>query len=157
MYVLIDFDALAEEFNIPQSTISMESPVIDVPYVLDVEPTNINDPDRILADNVSKANAILNHVMREIDNGNFSPRMVEVAGQIINAINNSTSQLYLKNFNIASLQLKLKALQLKEREIGMLEKTGGVGNKNIIVTDRETILRVLAEGNKNLIEGGSTK
>jgi hypothetical protein len=137
---MLDLDSLAAEFNIPK-----EAPVIDASDVIDVQPTEIDNPDKLVAQNISKANALLDYIIYEINNGNFSPRMAEVASMLINAINGSTTQLYTKSFNIATLQLKEKALQLKERQIGILEKTGGVKNQNIIVTDRETILRMLHE------------
>jgi hypothetical protein len=147
MSIKLDLDNLMEEFNLPNPSIE-EIPVIDVPNVIDIQPTDIEDPDRLIATNISKANALLDHVIKEIDNGNFSPRMVEVAGQLINAINGSTSQLYTKSFNSATIKLKYDQLRLKERQIGLLEKVGNVTNQNIIITDREHILRMLKDASE---------
>jgi hypothetical protein len=71
--------------------------------------------------------------------------MVEVAGLLINAINGSTSQLYSKSFEIANIHLKAKALRLKEKQINMIERTSSSGRANVVITDRETVLRMLRE------------
>ena len=139
---MLDIDALAEEFNIPKSVILDDGP--NQPAI-NIKATDINDPDLIVANNISKANALLDHVIKEIESGNFSPRMVEVAGLLINAINGSTSQLYSKSFEIANIHLKAKALQLKEKQINMIERTSSSGRANVVITDRETVLRMLRE------------
>ncbi len=149
----IDLDALAEEFNLPSVEVlpieeKSQLSTTEEPSRLstvELSDTNIEEPDKIVAQNISKANLLLDYVIREIDNGNFSPRMVEVASLLINAINGSTTQLYAKSFNEASLQLRMKALQLKEKQLGLLERGGNVKNQNLIITDRETVLKMLKD------------
>ena len=90
----LDFANLLEEFNLPEPTedeikkvkkdVKTETPAINM-EVKNVDP---EDPDHIIARNIAKADAILDKLMHEMDDGNFSPRMVEVSGQIINAITN---------------------------------------------------------------------
>jgi hypothetical protein len=140
----IDLDALAEEFNLP--SVEVLPPDVSLKTTtIELSATNVDDPDKIIAQNISKANLLLDHVIREIDNGNFSPRMIEVASLLINAINGSTTQLYAKSFNEASLQLRIKALQLKEKQLGLLARDGNVKNQNLIITDRETVLKMLKD------------
>jgi len=146
---MLDLDNLLKEFDIPQASV-IDTEVIEVPPAdLALKPTDISEPDKIISDTVSKANAILDHLMRVISSGEYAPqflpRMVEVASGILAVINDSTSQLYNKHFEIANLKLKIQALQLKERQLGIIEKTGGVGDRNIIISDRETILRMLKD------------
>jgi len=146
---MLDLDNLMEEFNIPQSAVT-DTEVIDIPPPdLSLKPTDISEPDKIISDTVSKASAILDHLMKVISSGDYAPqflpRMVEVASGILAVINDSTSQLYNKHFETANIRLKIQALQLKERQLGILENTGGMGNKNIIFTDRESILRLLKD------------
>ena len=148
----LDFANLLEEFNLPEPTedeikkvkkdVKTETPAINM-EVKNVDP---EDPDHIIARNIAKADAILDKLMHEMDDGNFSPRMVEVSGQIINAITNSTSLLYNKNFNLANIQLKIQQIKLKEKEIDLLAGKalgGDTTNQNIIFTDRESVLKFL--------------
>jgi hypothetical protein len=148
----LDLDALAEEINLPKDLLEEPETYRMVPEMR-IEKTDISEPDKIISNNISKANAILDHVMTQIENGDDSAKMIEAVSKLIDSINNSTSQLYGNQFNIANLQLKAKALQLKERQIGMIEKTGGVKNQNVIFTDRETMLKMLKEADTKLIEG----
>jgi hypothetical protein len=136
---MVDFDQLAEEFNLPKDFSEDIVPL----EATETVPADISNPDAILSVNIGKANAILDHVMREIDAGNFSARHVEVAGQILSVINQSTSQLYQNKFELANIRIRAETLKLKARQLDMLEKSGGVSNQNIIVTDRESIMRII--------------
>ena len=142
----------AFEIKKVKKDVKTETPAINM-EVKNVDP---EDPDHIIARNIAKADAILDKLMHEMDDGNFSPRMVEVSGQIINAITNSTSLLYNKNFNLANIQLKIQQIKLKEKEIDLLAGRaigGDTTNQNIIFTDRETILKYL----KTKIRKSATK
>lgn len=158
----LDFANLLEEFNLPEPTEDEIKKIKDVKSEvagevagMEVESVDPENPDLIVAKNIAKADAILNRLMQEMNDGNFSPRMVEVSGQIINAITNSTSLLYNKNFNLANIQLKIQQIKLKEKEIDLLAGRaigGDTTNQNIIFTDRETILKYLKnEKNQVLI------
>ena len=159
--ILLDVDNLLQEFNLPEPTEDEIKKIKDVKSEvagevagMEVESVDPENPDLIVAKNIAKADAILNRLMQEMNDGNFSPRMVEVSGQIINAITNSTSLLYNKNFNLANIQLKIQQIKLKEREIDLLagRSAGDTTNQNIIFTDRETILKYLKnEKNQVLI------
>ena len=87
----------------------------------------------------------------------MSPRLGEVASQLITTINQAVGQIYTKEFDMSNLQLKKKGVLLKEREVKLKELTSNVKrqaetiNQNIILTDRETILKLL-KNNKNEIK-----
>ncbi len=148
----IDLDALANEFNMDmdQALEDVGDNQIDLESITE---NNTDNPDLILATNVSKANAILDRVIIEINRAGMSPRLGEVAGQLIATINQAANQIYSKNFSIGDLRYKKKMLELKDREVQIKEKAllgrnnnnGGTTNNNIIVSDRETLLRLMRE------------
>jgi len=144
----IDIDNLAAEFNMDSIERAARDTILDIEG--SAKEVNTNDPDSIIGSNIGKANAILDNIIRLMNSGNFSPRMGEVAGQLINAINSATSQLYQRNATLGDLQYKGRVLQLRERELEIKEKLidikkgSRIKNQNLIITsDRETILKVL--------------
>jgi hypothetical protein len=151
----IDLDALAQEFNI-----EINEALADTEIPLDeLEATEMSDPDKVLSTNIKKANAILDRIIQEINRRGMEARLGEVAGQLINNINQAANQIYTKNFSMGDLRLKKKMVELKERladykerEVRIKELTagsgkqqGGVVNQNLIITDRETALRLARE------------
>lgn len=148
----IDLDALAQEFNMDSSQPTFDEAVIDIGTL----PTDkLTNPDEILATNVNKANAILDRVIIEINRSGMSPRLGEVASQLIATINQAASQIYTKDLDIGNLQLKRKLVELKEREIVLKERISQVTshdtvNNNLIVADRETVLRLLLENKEKI-------
>jgi hypothetical protein len=100
--------------------------------------------EEILRKNISRANRILDRVEFEMNNGNFQARLVEVAGQLINSVSTAVANLNLTEYNLQYLELRNRIVSLKEFEVKLKERnSSGVTNQNIIVTDRETILRML--------------
>ena len=125
---------------------------------MDLKPVDVNNPDEIVSSNVSKANAILEHIMKEMVAGNFSPRMAEVASLIINNVNVSTATIYAHRYNMANLNLKERQLDLKEREFAKISTKNPSDDPKsqnaIIITDRETVLKYLrSEKEPKMLEG----
>lgn len=110
-----------------------------------------NDPDEIIKANIDRANRILDRVEVEMMNGNFSSRLVEAAAKCMEAITNAVSQIQSTSYNIDYLQIKQRMVKLKENELDFKvksslnrgDKTPMIGNQNIIITDRESLLRTL--------------
>jgi hypothetical protein len=161
---MIDFDNLAQEFNTGSefNMDNFEQAAIDIEKALEGQ-ANLN-PDKILSDNIGRANAILDRLIFEINRTGMSPRLGEVAGQLIANINTAAGQLYGKDSDISNLQIKHSMLKLKERELELKEKVAlqnrpGTINNNLIVTDRESILKFLSEnkGKTKLLEDKSTE
>lgn len=157
----IDLDNLAREFNMNSefSDDDIQQHAIDIEKIIMGDHTS--DPNKVLSDSIAKANAILDRVIIEINRSGMTPRLGEVASQLIQAINTAAGQLYDKDFNIGSLQLRHKMLDLKEREVRIKEKlasrnTPGVVNQNLILTDRETVLKMIKDSRDQikLIESG---
>lgn len=115
-----------------------------------------NDPVDILKGNIKKANQILDKVQDEIDGGNFTARMVEVAGNIINGITAASKEIIGKENYVGYLEVRKELKNLKEREVVLKERVGIRGtttNQNIIVTSREDLLKIMSNEPKKIGEG----
>lgn len=152
----IDLEALAQEFNVEMDKeFSMEQHQINVENINNT--IHVENPNTIMSVNINKANAILDRIIKEINTSGMSPRLGEVASQLISTINVAVGQIYTKELDLSSLQLKKKMLDLKEREViikeisSKINKTdGGTVNNNIVVTDRETILKLLKQNKEEI-------
>lgn len=142
----LDLDGLNEEFgidgNLPVDT-SLDFDEVDIDY---------DDPISILKGNIQKANQLLDKIQSEMLGGNFTARMVEVAGNIINAITTASQQIISKKNYEGYLEIKQELNKLKEREVIIKEKSGVKGGniqnqQNIIVSSREDLLKIM-EGDK---------
>jgi len=150
----LDIKRLDEEFNIE----SIEKDAKEIKQ--DLENIEVSDnPQEILKDNIARANRILNMVektMESREKGGFSAALVEVAGQLINSVTNSANQIIASQYNEQFIDIKqqiidLKAIELKIRAKQLdLRRNGGVTKQQIIVTDRESIMKILKDGKKRL-------
>ena len=129
-----------------------QTPVIDI---VNEKELSIEDDyeDAIIKANIDRANNMLDRVEDEMDNGNFSARMVEVFAKLVDVVTGAASQIQSSSYNSDYLLLKEKLAALKEIEVKAKVQsiTSGtnrteIGSQNIIVTDRESILKVLKEG-----------
>jgi hypothetical protein len=113
---------------------------------------DITNPDKILEDNIFKANVVLDKILSNINSGRFTPRMGEVAGQLVNAVTNAVEKVFARDAGIKNLLIKDKMLGLKEKETDIKERIFEMKNskkkneKEYLVTDREKILQILNEG-----------
>lgn len=142
---ILDLENLMKEFNLP------EQPPESKPIPLELESVDPSDPDSIVAATISKANYVLDLLLEKMQT-DFSPRMAEASSLLINAINNSTTQLFTKQFNVEQLKLKIEGLKLREKQLALIagaQASGNVGSQNIIFTDRETLLKFLKDGKNN--------
>lgn len=145
----LDLDTLAEEFGISGRT-DNRTEIIKIDVDKYIDEIDISDPDIILKKNLAKANAILDKVISELNSGNFTARMIEVSSMIMSIVSGMTTQLYRKINDEKTLQFRQNVLELKTKMAKIGEHTT---NNNIIVTDRETVLRLLKdEQSKKLIE-----
>ena len=138
----LDLDGLNEEFGIDGN--------LPINADLDFEEVEIDydDPVSILKGNIKKANQLLDKIQAEMLGGNFTARMVEVAGNIINAITTASQQIISKENYEQYTAIKKELNALKEREVIIKEKSGVKGGnvknqQNIIVTSREDLLKIM--------------
>ena len=86
------------------------------------------DPEEVLKENIERANRILDRVEDEIQRGNFTARMVEVAGNILNTVTNSSKEM-ISNINYKKyLQIREAMVQYKYDELEAKKELNG--NRN---------------------------
>lgn len=122
---------------------------------------NTPDPDKILLENIDRANSLLDIAQRAIENGGeTSARMYEVCAQLINAITSATSSISGNSFNQMKHEQSMEALRIKEREIDVKEiiarekigqKTGQGKKGNVIVMDRESLLKMMEDEDREVV------
>lgn len=139
----LDLDRLNEEFGIDDGNLPVNTDLdfddVDVDY---------DDPISILKGNIQKANQLLDKIQSEMLAGNFTARMVEVAGNIINGITAASKEIISKENYGEYVRVKDDLNKLKEREVLIKEKSGGKqgtvqNQQNIIVTSREDLLKIM--------------
>ena len=102
------------------------------------------DPDEALKENIDRANRILDRVEEELESGNFTARMVEVAGNILNTVTNSSKEL-ITNINYKKyLQIREHMVQYKYDELEAKQsKFRSPTSQNIIDSNREDIMKLI--------------
>lgn len=136
----LNTQGLEEEFNLTEPV----EPEIVGPDPFEEEWNEQNDEIKILKDNIDRANDILDKVQDEVEGANFSARLVEVAGQLINSITQGTKTI-LDNENYNKyLDIKKGLALLKRREVDIkARKIGAPKSQNLIVASREDVLKLL--------------
>lgn len=136
---LLNRENLEEEFNVEEPPIEPE--ILNDEF--EDEWDDENNPRTIIKDNIERANAILDRVELEINSGNFSARLVEVAGNIINSITVASKELISDENYKQYLSLRKKLVKYKKMEVDwkVSGKSNKVTNQNLIVTNREDLLK----------------
>lgn len=134
---ILDRECLEQEFNLDG---------LDENEVEEIIKSVNEDPIDDLKNNSARANFLLDYIEREITNGNLTPRLAEVAGQLINTVTNTNKEI-ISHYNYNRyLQIREKMLELKQLEIELKnQKNNRSQNQNIIVTDRESVLKMLEQ------------
>lgn len=138
----IDREGLSEEFDID----CVESEVKEM--VRQFDDGEEADIENILLQNVNRANRILDRIEHEINAGNFSSRISEVASQLVNSVTNAAAQISSDRYNTDYLQLRRSIVQLERMKLDLKRTDQNAGkanvtNQNIIVADRESLLKFL--------------
>ena len=140
---IIDRQGLEEEFNMAEAEVVEAEPVDE----FELEWERDNNTVQGLRDNIERANEILDKVQDEIEHGNFSARLVEVAGQLINAITIASKEILTKEHQDKNLGLKKELFLLKKREVEIRALSSNrPKNQNLIVASREDVLKLLKDG-----------
>jgi len=139
---MIDRASLEEEFNLEAQEI-----ISDVRRATGSNAPNINNPDKYVEDNIERANKMIDKVLEEMDNGNFTPRLAEVSALLANSVTIAYEKILSKHATESNLKIKKRMLELKERELDLKERAlstqNNVINGNIIISDRESMLKFL--------------
>jgi hypothetical protein len=105
-----------------------------------------NDPLDVIKNNIKRANAILDAIQSEMEQGNFTARMVEVAGNLVNSITAASKEVITNTNYQGYLTIKEDLVKLKAREIDLKEqKIQKPLNQNIILTSRDDLLKLLGK------------
>ena len=138
----LDRTGLEDEFEMGDPPPLEGEVVEDDPFEREWE--DEQDPNKIIRENIEKANEILDLVTEELQNGNFSARLVEVAGQLINSVTAAGKELigdrnYQAYLHLKNRMLELEKEKLEVRKIGNKRPT----NQNLIIANREDVLKLL--------------
>lgn len=109
--------------------------------------TEIDYSDAIdaLKKNIYNANQLLEKIQHEINNGNFSARLAEVASTIINSVTQASKEILSDENYGEYMEVRRALVMLKEKELEIKEiKTSRPTNQtNLLVTSREDLLKML--------------
>lgn len=138
----LDRDGLEEEFNMSTTEPEIINEVDEFELEWEKDTSNVG----VLKKNIEKANEFLDRIQEEITNGNFSARLVEVAGQIINSVTTASKVLIDDTNYNKYLDIRKSLVLLKKREIEIKTlKIDRPTNQNLIVASREDVLKLLKE------------
>jgi hypothetical protein len=142
----INEEKLAEELEME----ILEAEITEITDSLDINRVKgKSHPDLILSDNIERANRVLDILEQNArESQKISARSAEVMAQLINAVTNAANSIISDEYNKAYLQIRNNVLRLKEKEIQIKQIGGGRSGSttNILVTDRESIMKILKEG-----------
>lgn len=109
--------------------------------------TDIDYSDAIdaLKKNIYNANQLLEKIQHEMNNGNFSARLAEVASTIINSVTQASKEILSDQNYEDYMEVRRQLALLKEKEIDIREAKliRGPSQTNILVTSREDLLKAL--------------
>jgi len=137
---------LQDEFNMPEP---VEPEIVEDEFEQEWE----TDTSTIegLKKNIDRANELLDTVTDELNGGNFSARLVEVAGQLINAVTTASKEIFDNTYKEKYLDIRQQVVHLKERALEMKKIAGHrPTTQNLIVASREDVLKMLTDEKKKL-------
>jgi len=118
--------------------------------VSNLAPVNFDDPEEVIKANIKRADRILNTLESELDRGNITARMMEVASTLINSVTLSSKELITGRNYEKYLQIRREMIQYKYDELEYKKnKKEQPTNQNLIVASREDILKVISKSNQS--------
>jgi hypothetical protein len=147
----VNVDLLNSEFDIEISS-NLDKTVQEVKEMrkeLKELESDLPDADQIIYDNIERANRILDTIEFDISNGDHSARLLEVVGQLINAVTSAATSITGISYNQQLIDHKNRMLDIKEKELAVKGIVKGAENVNItnnnLVMTREDLLKMLDE------------
>lgn len=148
---------LSDEFEI-------EDVAIEIKTFKDIlkEIKEIPNPTKVVAAAIDKATTFIDLIHSEVVNGEMSPRYMEVAAGLINTIiqssgflSNDTQQVFENKMKVIGVDQKDREIEIKQKELEIKEiyyntkHIGGGEEKNVIITDYNSILKFLDDKKKD--------
>jgi hypothetical protein len=106
-----------------------------------------SDAVKTLESNIFNANQLLEKIQHEMNNGNFSARLAEVASTIINSITQASKEILSDENYGEYMEVRRALVQLKAKELDIKEMRGvrPTNQTNVLVTSREELLKMLQD------------
>jgi hypothetical protein len=147
----VNVEILNSEFNIdmPSNIDKTIQEVKEMRKELKELESDLPDADQIIYDNIERANRILDTIEIDITNGDHSARLLEVVGQLINAVTGAATSITGISYNQQVIDHKNRMLDIKEKELAVKGIAKGAENVNItnnnLIMTREELLKMLDE------------
>ena len=106
-----------------------------------------NDTLDALKKNIYNANQLLEKIQYEMNNGNFSARLAEVASTIINSVTQASKEILSDQNYEDYMEVRRQIVLLKEKELD-IKKAKFIrppNQTNILITSREDLLKALED------------
>lgn len=111
--------------------------------------TNINYDDAVdaLKKNIHNANQLLEKIQDEMNNGNFSARLAEVASTIINSVTQASKEILSDQNYEDYMEVRRTLVELKNKELDIKEAKliRPTNQTNVLITSREDLLKMLED------------
>lgn len=142
----LNLQGLDEIFN-DENEIDREIEEKIVDFKTDIDYDNAIDA---LKKNIHNANQLLEKIQHEMNHGNFSARLAEVASTIINSVTQASKEILSdQNYeDYMDVRRALVLLKEKEIEIKQTKLTRPPSQTNVLVMSREDLLKKLTNKQK---------
>jgi hypothetical protein len=113
--------------------------------------TEIDYSDAVdaLRKNIHNANQLLEKIQHEMNNGNFSARLAEVAGTVINSVTQASREILTDKNQGEYMDVRKALVLLKEKELNIkqakLERSPSGNTTNVLIASREDILKSIED------------
>jgi hypothetical protein len=118
-----------------------------------------NDAIDALKKNIHNANQLLEKIQNEMNNGNFTARLAEVAGTVINSVTQASKEIITEKNQNEYMEVRKALVLLKDKELAIKEakmiRGPTRGATNVLIASREDILKSIQD--KSLKEIGENQ
>lgn len=146
----LNLEGLDEIFN-GTDDVDRELDRKSVDFNTDIDYNNAIDA---LKKNIHNANQLLEKIQDEMNHGNFSARLAEVASAVINSVTQASKEILSdQNYeDYMEVRRALVELKAKEIEIKDIKSKRPSNQTNVLVTSREDLLKMLKDKEPKQIE-----
>lgn len=141
----------------------MKEDIKEIKEELSELPENWVDTDSILKRNIERAEALLDRIDEEINNGVMDAKLLTAASSLITAVTQAANSFIANSTSLDMIALKHEDLELKKKSLELKEAVKNASQNtptsqtniqnNVICTSREEILRLMQGENSSLPNG----
>lgn len=148
----LNVSMLDKEFNVDVQTSDFSDQIEEIQEMRkelsDIE-SDLPDVDQIIYDNIDRANRFLDKIEENMTRGDLSARLLEVTGQLINAVTAAATSITGIGYNQQIIDNKNRALDIKEKEASVKAALSGakevsITNNNLTMS-REELLKMIRD------------